>query len=240
MRFPSCFQRGGALVESAVALGAVLLVGLTAVEIMHWQMTRQLVQVALTEAARAGAVDHARPASIARAFEAALLPRYAAPGGESARARLDAHLARVAERAGMPAWRMWIVQPSAAAYDDFREKGLPLPAEARGLPALRNDYQAEQHDAHRSRWPQGRGPKSGINIFEANMLHIRLAYLVEPMVPALRSVLQIAAGLTGESCSRRALSAGLLPLRLDIEMDMQSHPVRWPAAHGVSPEVQSC
>ncbi|HEY0295703.1 MAG TPA: TadE family protein [Bordetella sp.] len=226
------FQHGSALVESAVALGVVLFAGLLALEFAHWQLMRHLAQVALTEAARAGATGHGRPSLMAQAFEAGMAPRYAAPDGGS-RQRLRAAWARTAARTGLPAWRIWVLQPDAAAHADFGQTGLPLPDDSRGQPAIRNDYQAEQHARYAARWPQGRGPRSGLTIFEANMLHLRLLYLVDPLVPALRPLLRSLASGATDACTRQALAAGALPLRLDLLMDMQSHPVNWPAGHGV-------
>lgn len=230
-------QRGAALIESAVALGAVLLVALAAIEAMHWQLMRQLAYVALTESARAGATGHARPSLIAQAFETALLPRYASPGGQpEALSMLRAALARTAQRAGMPAWHITVLRPGAAAYADFSQPGLRVPAAA-GLLAVRNDYQAEQHATYQSRWPDGQGPRSGLTIFQANTLRLRLRYLVEPITPAGRLAMQALAVLPGspDACFHRALRAGMLPLAITLTMDMQSHPVQWPA--GAHPQI---
>ncbi|SAI10655.1 tight adherance protein E [Bordetella ansorpii] len=229
-------QRGAALIESAVALGAVLLVALAAVEVMHWQLMRQLAYVALTEAARAGATGHARPGLIAQAFETALLPRHASPGGQpEAALMMHAALARTARRAGMPAWHITILRPGTAAYADFSQPGFRVPA-APGLLAVRNDYQAEQHTAYQSRWSGGLGPRSGLTIFQANTLRLRLRYLVEPITPVGGLAMRATAVLPGSAaCIHRALSAGVLPLSMTLTMDMQSHPVRWPA--GDHPQI---
>jgi len=232
-------QRGSALVESAVALALVLFAGLAALEFAHWQLTRHLALVALTEAARAGAAGHLRPVTMARAFEAGMAPRHAAPHGSS-RQRLRAAWARTQARIGLPAWRIWVLQPDQAAYADFGQRGLPLPEDARGRAAIRNDYQAEQYADHAVRWPQGRGLRSGLTIFEANMLRLRLVYVVEPLVPALRPLLRGLAAGAANACSRQILAAGALPLTLEMTMDMQSHALAWPADHGVLPANHTC
>ena len=239
MRRVLSFQRGSALVESAVALGLVLFAGLAALEFTHWQLMRHLAQVALTEAARAGAAGHLRPDLMARDFEAGMAPRYAAPGGDS-RQRLRAAWARTQARTGLPAWRVWVLQPDQPAYADFGQRGLPLPDDLRGRPAIRNDYQAEQHAGHVARWPQGRGPRSRLTIYEANTLRLRLVYMVEPLLPALRPLLRGLAPAVADACTRQILAAGALPLSLDLAMDMQSHPVRWPAGNGILPADQAC
>ncbi|WP_026350000.1 TadE/TadG family type IV pilus assembly protein [Bordetella sp. FB-8] len=232
-------QCGSALVESAVALGIVLFAGLAALEFAHWQLMRHLAQVALTEAARAGAAGHLRPGLMAQAFEAGMAPRYAAPDGGS-RQRLRAAWKRTQARSGLPAWRLWVLQPDRAAYADFGQRGLLLPEDAREQRAIRNDYQAEQHAGYTARWPQGRGPRSGLTIFEANSLRLRLVYVVEPLVPALRPLLRTLAAGAADACARRILAAGALPLRLEMTMDMQSHALTWPADQGVSPAERTC
>lgn len=226
-------QRGAALAESAAALGVVLLMGLAAMEAMHWQLMRQLAYVALSEAARAGATGHAHPSVIAQAFEAALVPRYASPGGAGdAMQTLRAALARTAARAGMAPWRIVVARPGAQAYADFAQRGLKLPGAAAALPAIRNEYQAEQHAGNIARGlPDGKGPRSGLTIFQANTLQLRLRYLLEPLSAPARLLLQALAGSTGPDgglCARRAWAAGVLPLRIELTMDMQSHPVLWP------------
>jgi len=229
------------MAESAVALGMVLLLGLACIEAMHWQLMRQLAYVALTEAARAGAVGQGRPRRIAQAFEDAMLPRYAAAGGpDEARLRLRAAWQRTRERTGLAPWHIAVLQPRAAAFDDFAQPGL----RADRLHAIRNDYQAEQHAGHRARgWTDGLGPRSGLTIFEANLLRVRLRYLVEPLAPPLRPLLRAMAGLgIADGCAARALAAGALPLRLELAMDMQSHPVQWPDtdAPAVSAGAEPC
>lgn len=233
------FQLGSALVESAMAVGAVLFAGLLAIECMHWQMMRHLVEVALTEAARAGATGHIRPALMAQAFEAGLAPRYAAPDGAS-RQRLRGAWARLQARAGLPAWRIWVLRPDAAAYADFGQRGLALPDDARERPAIRNDYQAEQQARLAAQWPQGRGPRSGLTIHEANMLRVRLLYPVEPLALPLRALLRMLAVGAADSCTRQVLAAGLLPLSIEMTMDMQSHPVHWPAGNGFFTASYTC
>lgn len=232
-------QHGSALVESAVALGIVLFAGLAALEFAHWQLTRHLAQVALTEAARAGAAGHLRPRLMAQAFESGMAARHAAPDGGS-RQRLRAAWARTQVRTGLPAWRLWVLQPDQAAHADFARHGLALPADASGRPAIRNDYQAEQHAGYAAGWPQGRGPRSGLTIFEANSLRLRLVYVVEPLVPALRPLLRTLAAGADDACARSILAAGALPLRLEMTMDMQSHALAWPADQGVVPAGRTC
>jgi hypothetical protein len=176
---------------------------------------------------------------MAQAFEAGLAPRYAASNGESTQ-RLRAAWARLQARTGLPAWRIWVLQPDTAAYTDFGQRDLPLPGDARERPAIRNDYQAEQQARFAAQWPQGRGPRSGLTIHEANMLRVRLLYMVEPLALPLRPLLRMLAAGAADSCTRQALAAGVLPLNIEMTMDMQSHPVHWPAGNGFFSADYTC
>jgi len=204
--------RGAALLEFALAAPPLLLLGVLASEAAHWHLARQRAYVALVDAARAGAAQHGLPAAIAHAFEHALLPRHAAgaarpPAGPQA-------------RAGMPPWRIEVLQPSAMAFQAHARAGLAV-AGAAGRRAVSNDYQAEQHAA--------RGAAvGGPTIFDANTLHLRLTTLHRPLAPLTRALLR-QMGRPSGSCAQRALHNGLLALQLELRIEMQSHPVDWHA-----------
>lgn len=218
-----------AMAGFAVAAIPLLLAGLLVAETAHWHLTRQVLSLALLEAARAGATAYARPDAIKMAFETALLPLYVPPGANAnARARMTAAFRHIERETRLPAWRIDIVQPSPRAFADFSDRTLQVAA-APGLAAIRNDYQAEQHDRRKSAgWRQGRGPRSGLTIFQANTLHLRLVYLRTPWVPAIRSLLR---GLTflgwRGTAGADAARAGRLAMVLELSLTMQSHPVHW-------------
>ncbi|WP_028354325.1 TadE/TadG family type IV pilus assembly protein [Bordetella petrii] len=209
-------NRGAALLEFALAAPPLLLLGLLAVEATHWHLARQIAYVALLDAARAGATSHGAPDAMARAFKRALRPRYASPDGDADAAQQRA-FQRLRSQAGMAPWRIEVLQPSAAAFQAHARRGLAVPA-APGRRAISNDYQAEQHAA------RGGEP----TIFEANTLHARLTFLHEPLSPLVRALLR-RAGQAGDGCTARAWSRGVLPLRLELRIEMQSHPVDWHA-----------
>ncbi|OZI54589.1 hypothetical protein [Bordetella genomosp. 5] len=199
-------QRGAALIESALAVLALTALATALIEASHWRQLQHALYAALTQAARAGATAHADPAIIARSFEAALPGRVRAAQGSAGR---DPRV---------PGWRIDIQRPDARAYATHAEQGLPVPRAAAGLPAIRNDYQAEQHAAR---------PTARPDIFEANQLQLRLTYPVRPLAPWTGALLRAIASSARDSCVRGALAAGRLPLRLTLEIDMQSHPVRY-------------
>jgi hypothetical protein len=225
---PSRRQHGFAAAEFALAALPLLFCALSALEAARWHMTRQMLNLALLEAARAGAVAHGRRDAMEHAFERALLPLFEPAGGHgSAYARMQAAFRDIGRETGLRAWRIDVLSPPATAYADFGDTGLRVPGAA-GLPAIGNDYQAEQHARRRRMgWREGRGPSSGMTIFEANTLSLRLTYLHPPMVPGIRSLL---GGIAAMRNSRDAGSlAGMLTIRMVIDIPMQSHPVHWAA-----------
>jgi len=232
-------QRGAAMLEFAAAALPLLFAGAAAVEAARWFAARQVAALALHEAARAAAAGHGEPGVLRQAFEQALRPLFVPPGAHgTARARMQAAAARLRSRAGLAPWRIELLGPPAAAHADFARPGLG----PGGAPAIGNDYLAEQHRAALARgWPGGRGPASGLTIHEASVLHLRLVYLHEPLVPGMAALLRVlapspdgAAGSGQTACpasrdyAAQAWAAGLLPIALEARMTMQSHLARWP------------
>ena len=226
-------QRGSSSVEFILAGIPVLLVGLGAVELSRWFFIKQAISLALLEAGRAGVVDHARPTSIEAAFERALLPLFPPTSAQSAEQRLLQAFDRRQAATGAPPWRIRVIAPDAAMFHDFASSGLAIPR-ARGLAAIDNNYQAEQHQRYEGQgWAGGRGPLSGATIFEANDLALHLTYMHEPLVPGIGAMLRLLS--TGSSgYARQALAGGYLPLRQTLRLAMQSHPVAW---HYAGPKV---
>ncbi|WP_454690986.1 TadE/TadG family type IV pilus assembly protein [Achromobacter aloeverae] len=211
-------QRGAALAGFVVSLPVLLLAGLAVIEAAYWHITRQVLDVALLEAARAGATAHGRPQAMATAFEAALRPL---PTGR-------ARWRRIHDDSGAPAWRIDILAPPAAAYADFGVRGLAVPHGA-GTTAIRNDYQAEEHARRRAKgWPEGRGPASGMTIFEANVLRLRLSYQLPPLTPIVRALLRALAPAGDDALRASAARAGNVLIVHEMALEMQSHPAAWP------------
>lgn len=216
-------QGGAALIEFAIVSVPLLLCGLILPEAAQWHITRQITHLALVEAGRAGATEHARPAAMQAAFEQALLPLHA---GLNAAERLKTAFAHIERLTGLPPWRIEIMQPDQNVFRDFADPGLHIPI-APDHPTLRNDFQVEQHARHRAIWRDGVGPLSGKNIFEANVLHLRLVYLHKPIFPVVRALLKKLGNARGDYAHQALAQGGVLPITLEIEMDMQSHAVAW-------------
>jgi hypothetical protein len=97
--------------------------------------------------------------------------------------------------------------------------------------AIDNNYQAEQHARHRSQGkPDGVGNASGLNIFQANTLRLRLTYLLKPLNPLVRRILQTLDNPHGGYGQQAMARAGVLPIVLELDMDIQSHPLNWGAS----------
>lgn len=223
-------EHGAAMLEFTIISVALLFLALLGPEAARWHMTRQIAYMALTEAARAAATDHIRPSSLQHAFEQALLPLHASPGGpQHAMQAQQRAFTKVATLTRLPAWRIEVLQPDASAFIDFGTQRLDIPDNAQ-LTAIDNTYQAERHAAHLKTKPDGIGKASGLTIFQANTLRLRLTYLLEPLNPLVRRVLQILGNPQGGYGQQAMARAGVLPIVLELDMDMQSHPLNWSAS----------
>ncbi|MBP6020139.1 MAG: pilus assembly protein [Burkholderiaceae bacterium] len=220
-------QRGTSLIEFSIVAVPLLLVGLGALEIALWFFTKQAVSLALLQAGRAAIVDHANPRTIETAFEQAMLPLYTSTKRSSAQQRLQAALEQRRQVTGAAPWQIQQLSPTSAAFLDFRDSKLHV-AGATGLAVINNNYLAEQHERHQQHGRHyGRGSLSGLNIFQANTLVLRLHWLHQPVVPGISGLLGLLGNPQG-SYSQRAMARGYLPLSQDITLVMQSHPVNWP------------
>ena len=220
-------QSGQGSVEFLLAAIPVLLLGLGSIEALHWHFSRQAVSLALAQAARVAVTSHADPQRLDEAFSEALLPLYAGRDKPTARARLALRMARREEATGLPAWSLRIISPSQTSFMDFRSVNPDLPHEA-GVPVIDNDYILEQHERRvLEGWPDGRGPNSGQTALEANTLVVHLTWLHEPLLPGVRRLMQQIAPTDGRYGSLAMRRAGFLPMRRELAMVMQSHPIAW-------------
>ncbi|MFC4298325.1 TadE/TadG family type IV pilus assembly protein [Castellaniella hirudinis] len=213
----------------------ILTLGLGGVEAAHWSGLRQTLSLALMEAARAGATQQARPQAIAQAFEHGLRMAYPAP-----RAAARALQERRAALGGAP-WRIRIARPTPEVFLDHADPDVRGPRAYPGQPLIRNDYQARQQTRRQAQgWPQGRGPRSGLNIHEANTLVLELWWPHRPLVPGVGAIVRSLAPLADDPAQARLMAAGYLPFRRRVTVAMQSHPAAWPdladgrVTHGVS------
>jgi hypothetical protein len=218
--FRSRHARGSTLVEFTVLALPLLFAALLAVEGVRWQTARAVCQLALLEAARAGSTGHLRPAALKAAFESAMLPLFVPPGDHATpQARMRAAWHGIRQRIGLPAWRMAQLSPSAAHFLAYADARLQVPGAA-GHRIIRNDYQAEQHRSG------GHAGGAG-TIFQANTLRLELTYLYQPLFPPLTALLRSLGDAHGSYGQQAMARGGLLPIVVDVTLEMQSHPVQW-------------
>jgi hypothetical protein len=213
----------------------VLTLGLGGIEAAHWSGLRQTLSLALMEAARAGATRQARPQAIAQAFEHGLRMAYPDPRA-AARALRERRAAL-----GTP-WRIRIARPVPEAFLDHADPDLRGPRDHPGQPLIRNDYQARQQARRLAQgWPEGRGPRSGLDIHEANTLVLDLWWPHRPLLPGMAAIVRALAPLAADPAQARLMAAGYLPFRRRAAVAMQSHPAAWPdladgrVTHGAAP-----
>lgn len=217
------FHRGAAMAEFVVVALPLLLAGFGAFETGRWLLMRQAAGYALFEAARAGTVSGAEPAAMAQAFERGLAPALGIGGAADPAALASAVRARMARWASTHGIRMARIEqlsPRPASFDDFSADD----ARRAGTRELDYDYQRLHHDTvYLSRYRNGMGPRSGQTLFEANTLVLRLTYLHAPYLPGIRALLrQLASPSERDDYVRQARAAGLLVIRREIAMPMQS------------------
>jgi len=227
---PSRSQRGSTLIEFSLAAVLLLTLGLGVVETAHWFGVRQILSLALVEAARAGALTHAQPQEIEQAFERGLLPLFGS--GAVAVASRQTRLAQTRTALGLAPWRIQVDSPSPLAFQEFTPLSTPLPAALNprpALPALDNDYLSEQHARALARgWPQGRGPRTHLTVFEAHTLTLTLYYPHRPLLASTRLLLRGLAADSQTPYTQTALRQGFLPIQRRASVMMQTHPVLWP------------
>src|SRR5699024_6494713 len=151
---------------------------------------KQAVSLALMEAARAGSTQQANPAAIEKAFTQALLPLFPATQQLSAAERLAQAMAERTRQAKLPAWQIRVIQPNQAVFDDFAQT-TTTPYYDSSLVFIENAYQAEQDQSYRQNgWLNGLGPRSGLDIYQANTLVLRVSYYHRPLVPGISALLK--------------------------------------------------
>jgi len=148
-----------------------------------------------------------------------LLPLHASAQGEAGawRQLTRVHAEHTAST-GLTPWRIEVLRPDARAFREHGRAGLNVPA-ALGRRAIDNDYQDLQHAR---RPPRPGGP----TIFDANTLALRLTYLHKPWIAPVRAVLATL-GRNDASYAGLARQHGLLPIQIELEIEMHSHPVDW-------------
>lgn len=210
---------GVTTVEFVLMAGPMMLCAMLTLEAMRWQTARAACQVALLDAARAGSTQHLKPLAMAQAFTASITPLFVPPGRHATpRARMQATWRNILRESGEPAWALTVLQPDALAFRRHAVLSRAVP-EANGRRTIPNDYLAERQK--RSAHPPGS------TIFDANTLHLALTYLHRPLWAPVRALVRMAARWAGSAAHRHAMQAGLVPISIDVLLEMHSDPVQW-------------
>lgn len=224
---PSNPQRGASMTEFIIVAPVLLLIGLALLQYALLFFTKNQVNHAGFMAVRAGSMHNATAESISTAYLRHLAPLY---GGGS-------NLTEVAESAARAAldmqgnYRLELINPTKASFDDFSEPALKEKhnTSARVLPnsslALRN--------------PSIIKASSGQNIFDANLLKVRITHGYRPGVPLVAKV--FASGLKAADDGQdkfvsALLAKGRVPVVSEITLHMNSDAFEWANPVWISPE----
>ncbi len=223
---PKTRQGGAGAAAFLLAALPILMLGAGGIEAAHWLFLRQTLSHVLFDAGRAAATRHGQPAALAQAFEDALRVLHPDPR------QRHAALAQRRQALDGPPWRIRILRPTRAAFQDHGNTDIRVAAgsPARDLMLIRNDRQPEQHAGAQARgWPGGRGPVSGSTIFEANTLELELTWPQRPLLPGVAALLRgMAASAPPGDYRQRVLAQGWLPIVRRVTLSMHSHPAQWP------------
>jgi outer membrane protein OmpA-like peptidoglycan-associated protein len=209
---------GAAMVEFVVVSPVLALIGLAILQYSLIYVARNQANHAGFMAARAGSMHNATAESISAAYVRHLAPLY---GGGSSPAGIAAAVARAgADMQGN--YRIELINPSRASFDDFNDPALQklLQTQSRVIPnhslALRD--------------PADIRPASKQNIFDANLLKLRITHGYQPRVPMAARVFAaaLAAADDGKDAFRsQLLAAGRVPVIHDITLQMHSDAIEW-------------
>lgn len=207
-------QSGVGALEFLIALPILLVLGLGAWQWAIVLQARQVLEHAVAEAARGGALGHASEQSIDQGLARGLLTFWPSRSGREPKAQLAQSEARLSEaqQANWIAWRQ--LSPMRESFGDWAEpaldaRGLALP----GLPEIPIDNLDARIQAMRplsgiDRWlgvePVGR--LSGQTLRDASVLRIELQVALPLQVPLAGRFIAAAAGWS-QSCAPPCLVA---------------------------------
>jgi len=204
-------ERGSATIEFVAAAMLVLLPLVGAIfEGAQLAISRQLLTVAVVEAARAGAVTHGDLGTMQRRLARGLVPLFGAPvPGTAEAAVLDAYARAWLEVQRPDLTRFLVVRPTAESFADFA-------VEANGDRQIPTDGDSLM---------SGRGAASGLTLAQSNILAIRVRYcrrLVVPVLDEMITAALLSSGFSTDPFDRVCLAQGRVPIDVRATMHMQS------------------
>ena len=220
-------ERGASMTEFIIVAPVLLLIGLALLQYALLFFTKNQVNHAAFMAVRAGSMHNATAESISTAYLRHLAPLY---GGGGNLEEVAASAARAAvDMQGN--YRLELINPAKASFDDFSEPALKEKnnTNARVLPnsslALRNPSLIKANSAQ--------------NIFDANLLKVRITHGYRPGVPLVAKVFSsgLKAADDGQDGFVSALLAkGRVPVVTEITLHMNSDAFEWSNPVWISPE----
>jgi outer membrane protein OmpA-like peptidoglycan-associated protein len=212
---------GATMTEFIVVAPVLLLIGLALLQYTLLFVAKNQVNHAAFMATRTGSMQNATVESISQAYLRHLAPLY---GGGGNPAEVAQAVARAtADMQGN--YRIELINPNRASFDDFNDPALKemLKTDARVIPnsslALRN--------------PAIIGRQSGQNIFDANLIKIRITHGYKPGVLLVGRIFAKALEAAQEASENkddfagRLIAAGRVPITTDITLHMNSPAIEW-------------
>ena len=211
-------QAGASMTEFIIVAPVLLLIGLALLQYSLLFVAKNQVNHAAFMAVRAGSMHNATAESISAAYLRHLAPLY---GGGGTAEEVAAAVARAtADMQGN--YRLELINPARASFDDFSEPELKqkLGTDARVIPnaglAMRDPGAVRTH--------------SGQNIFDANLLKVRITHGYQPGVALVARVFSgglLAADDGSDAFVSDLLARGRVPVSADITLHMNSEPIEW-------------
>jgi hypothetical protein len=194
---------GAAAIEFLIAVGVLLLPLLGALfELAHLGASRQVLQVAAFDAARAAAVVHGDRDVFTRSLARGVVPLF----GLQADSAATAYGRALVELRRPDLTRIEVQSPTRAAFDDFAV----LVGNDRILPNAGTDLIA------------ARGSRSGGTLAQANDLIVRVRYCRRLVVPVMDRMLAAAWGAFASPEARLCLQQRRVPIVVQAYTVMQS------------------
>lgn len=216
---------GATLVEFVVIAPTLMMLALAMMQTALAFHAKYILNYATFEAARAGALQNARPSSLRAAFARAMVPYYG--GGRTTAELARSHGRAITDLAG--ALRIEILSPTRESFDDFHS---PRAAEAlrvgaRVIPSTHLDRLACPIDRP-SCASDPASNRSGQTLQDANLLKIRVTFGIPraKQIPLAGRFFNWAVATLypdhPDSFRHALLTAGRIPLVAHVTVRMQS------------------
>lgn len=151
------------MVQWCIAALPLLLLGAIAIEASHWHTTRQRLALAIQRAVDDASLSGGTTAALEQGLRNHLPSDVRSPV------------------------KACITDPVNPLMSDFIDRALSARL---GKPVIRHNHLAQQQaDAIARGWPNGRGPRSQMTIFEANQLNVRASIKYRPLSSWARMII---------------------------------------------------